>query len=68
MQELGVDENWIVDAVRKFVEWDNKKKESAKRYYQLNKDRLDQYHAEYMKNNPEYRKRNNERAKKYKAS
>jgi len=47
-------------------EYKRKKAGKAAKYYQKNRPRLDAYHDEYTKNNPEYRDKAKERAKRYK--
>ena len=66
LDELGWDEKMAIQAINKYIEDKERKRKIAKEYYLKNKERLDQYHSEYRRENPAYRRRNIERAKRTK--
>ncbi len=62
LELLGVDEDWAIDAIRKYLDIEMNKKERAKRYYAKHKTKLKKYHKEYRNNHADYRRKNARRA------
>lgn len=56
----------IIPIIEKALRHREARKSAARTYYIENKDRLDKYHAKYRADNPDYRKRAAQRARRHK--
>ena len=54
-----------IEIIEWYLEYKKKKKETAQKYYQENREKLDTYHEKYRRTRPDYRKKATDRIKKY---